>query len=322
VTRYNGFYPGSSRSSSWKLKASAIAAVAVASVGGGVALVSQHATAHDTAFQDRIGLSGNGDGSMLESAITGLSQHGASSFMRSRSLQELSSLHGFGAQFNFREQHRSTMLSFERGQIVLITHHFLLIRGVYGGLKIWRLSGNTDVEDVAPTATTQAVVPSTVPMLTTATATQAVTGGTSVTSMLTSMAPVQPAATTVSVTTGGTTVTVTVTSSATVAKMATVTTPTSTTTVPTAALTWHGLAAGDIVFVAGVKHGHVREAQLVLIESVAPTTPPVTPTVTPTITPTITPTVTPTVTPTITPTVTPTVSAAPTASPSASPKHW
>lgn len=344
MTRYNRYYSSdhyknrsrAKRSPSWKLKASAGALAAVAAVGGAVALINQHSTFRDSAFH--LGLGHNGNGAMLDSAVTSLSQPSISPFMRSRSLQELGSIHGFGGQFSFRQHHRSSMMAFQRGQVVLITHHFLLVRGVDGQLTVWRLSGNTAVKDVATTPMTQAMAPSAaVPVLTSGTAAQAVTGGTSVASMLNSTAVAQPAATTVSVTTGGTTITITVTNTATVAKMATVTTPTTTTAVPTAALTWNGLTAGDIVFVAGSRHGNTRNAELVLIESLAPTTPTVTPTVTPTMTVTPTPTVTPTmtVTPTVTPTggitptptVTPTVPAtgmtpAPTASPSATPVHW
>ena len=88
------------------------------------------------------------------------------------------------------------------------------------------------------------------------------------------------------------TITITITSTpatATVAPTAKVTTPVTTTTpatttttpaakttttvVPTAALTWHGLAAGDLVFVAGSERHHVRTAELVLIEALAPVTP-------------------------------------------------
>jgi hypothetical protein len=319
------------------VKVSAAVAVAVASVGGGIALASNHPTVSDTAFQSGPGFGMTGNGATLGSALAGFSQPGSSAGQRSMSLRELASMHGFGGQFTVWQHRRHSRVAFQRGQVVLITHHFLLVRGLDGKLTVWHLSGRTLVEGVAPTVTSQPM-PSSVPVLTTGAATQAVTGGAPVASVLNSTAPAQPTVTTVSVTTGGTTVTVTVTSTATVAKMATVTTPTTSATVPTASLTWHGLAAGDVVFVAGSMQGQVRTAQLVLVESVAPATAPtvaptITPTVAPTVTPTVapptitptmTPTITPTMTPTITPTVTPTVptTTPATPAPSSSPPLW
>ena len=113
MTRYNRYRASSRRSSSWKLRASAGAVAAVAAIGGGVALMNQHSTFRDAAFQ--FGFGQNGNGAMLDSAVTGLSQPGVSSFMRSRSLQELGSLHGFGGQFNVWQHHKSRMLAFQRG---------------------------------------------------------------------------------------------------------------------------------------------------------------------------------------------------------------
>ena len=51
------------------------------------------------------------------------------------------------------------MLAFQRGQIVLLTHHFLVVRGLNGQLTVWRLSGNTAVKNVAVTPATQAAAP-------------------------------------------------------------------------------------------------------------------------------------------------------------------
>ncbi|MGH3393776.1 MAG: hypothetical protein ACRDPO_03715, partial [Streptosporangiaceae bacterium] len=316
MTRYNR-YDG--RSPAWKVKAAVGALVLAGGVTGGVALTHQSTTVHDSAFQ--FGFGENGNGAMLDSAMNGLSAPGTSPFMRTRSLRELGAFHGFGGQFGFWHHHSFSRLAFERGQVVFITHHFLIVRSLDGRLTVWRLTGGRAVKDVAPTATTETPMPTsatpsptttvptatpsttapaqpgttvpgaTVPVLTSTTAAQAVTGGTPVTSMLNSTAAAQPGTTTVSVTTGGITVTVTVTSTATVARMATVTTPASTTTVPTSALSWTGaasgltteLAPGDIVFVAGHVRGHHRLAQLVLIESAGTTTATVSPTITPTV---------------------------------------
>jgi hypothetical protein len=276
VTRYN-------RSSGWKLKATAGALAVVGGVAGGVALTNHAATPiHDSAYA--FGFGENGYGAMLNSAMANLSRPTMSTHATMRSLQELAAFRGFGQQYMFARHHHRSMLAFQRGQIVLITHHFLILRGLNGKLTVWKLTGNTAVKSVATTATAQAVAPTTIPMLTAATAARAVTGGTPVTTMLNNTAAPAAAPTTITVTTGTTTVTVTVTSTATVARTATVTTPTATTTMPTAALTWHGLAAGDVVFVAGSVRGHSRTAQLVLIEALATTTPTATPTVTPTVT--------------------------------------
>jgi hypothetical protein len=312
VTRYNRYDSGRFGLSGRTLKVSAIAAVAVASIGGGVALASNHPTVSDAAFQSGGSFGFTGNGATLGSALTGFTQQGSSFGQRSWSLRQFGNMQGFGGQFNVWQHHRHSRLAFQRGQVVLITHHFLLVRGLDGLLTVWRLSGNTMVQGVAPTvATQQTMMPNVrIPVLTTGTAGQAVTGGTSIASVLNSTAVAQPAATTVSVTTGGTTVTITVTSTATVARMATVTTPTAVTTVPTASLMWHGLAPGDIVFVAGSMHGQTRNAQLILIEALASAiTPTINPTTTPTINPTTTPTINPTVTPMVTPTVMPTVPA-------------
>lgn len=304
------------RSASWKLKAAAGGAAVVAGVGGGLALTNSHTTAvHDSAFYYGFGDGNSGYGNMLSSAVTNLQQGGVSSGISLRALQELGAIHGMGTQFNVYRHHQMSMLAFQRGQIVLLTHHFLVVRGLNGQLTVWRLSGNTAVKSVATTPATQAAAPvAAVPVLTTGTAATAVTGAMPVTTVLnnTAVAAAAPTVTTVSVTTGTTTVTVTITNTAaaaTVAPVARVVTPTTTTVMPTAALTWRGLAAGDLVFVAGSVSHHTRVAQLVLIEALATTTPTVTPTITPT--PTVTPTIT--VKPAVTPTVTPTVTVTPTA---------
>ena len=343
MTRYN-------RSSNWKLKATAGALAVVGGAVGGVVLTNEHATIHDSAYSYGFGESGWAP--MLASAMTGLSQHGQSSFASTRALQELAAFRGFGSQFMFTQHHKHSMLAFERGQIVLITHHFLLVRGLNGQLTVWSLTRNTAVKSVVTTpAAAQTTAPAAVPTLTTGTATQAVTGGTSLASVLNNTAPAAPTTTTISITTGTTTITITVTGTATVAPMAkvttpttttvpttttttttpttttttpttTTTTPTTTTTVPTAALTWHGLAAGDVVFVAGSVRGHTRTAQLVLIEALATTTNPAvatTPAITPT--PAATPTVTATTTITPTPPPPPTFPAAPTATPTPPPRR-
>jgi hypothetical protein len=349
VTRYNTYNRGSS---TWKLKAAAGALVLAGGVAGGVALTHHSTAVHDTAFQ--FGFGQHGYGPMLDSAMNGLAFPGASGFTRHRSLEELGGFHGFGGQFNFWSHHSFSHLAFERGQIVFISHHFLVVRSLDGRLTVWQLFGNTMVEDVAPTGTTgtatppvtppatptptitppvsatptvrptttPTVAPTTpvtgMPMLTSTTATQAVTGGVPVASMVGSTtAAQQPGTTTISVTTGGTTITITITSTTSVARTATVTTPTTTSTVPTTSLAWHnGLVPGDVVFVSGHVRGHRHLAELVLVESAATTTPTASPTVSalPTTTPphtvtpttTVTPTITPTLTPTTTPTVTPT----------------
>src|ERR1035438_9216199 len=94
------------------------------------------------------------------------SYHGSS--VSTRSLQELAAFHGFGNQFMFSQRHKRSMLAFERGQIVLITHHFLIVRGLNGKLTVWLLTGNTAVKAVAPTTTAQTIAPvAAVPVLTT-----------------------------------------------------------------------------------------------------------------------------------------------------------
>jgi hypothetical protein len=352
VTRYN-------RSSSWKLKATAGGLAVVAGVAGGYTLTNQPSTIHNAAFT--FGYGNNGWAPMLNSAMVGLSQP-TMSHSSMRSLQELAAFRGFGGQFMFSQHHKRSMLAFQRGQIVLITHRFLLLRGLNGQFTVWSLSGHTAIKSVVTTpAAVQAVTPAAVPVLTTGTATQAVTGGTSVAAVLNNTTPVAaPTVTTIAITTGTTTITITVTGAASVANTAKVTTPvttttnpvtaatvpattavpttmttnpvttvpattavpTTTTTVPTAALTWRGLLPGEVVFVAGTVRGHVRTAQIVLIEALAntATTPVITPT--PTVTPTIT--ATPTIKPTVTatPTTTPLATVTPTATstvPAASP---
>jgi hypothetical protein len=371
VTRYNS---RGMRSSSWKLKAGAGGLAVVGGIAGGLALTSHSTAIHDSAYD--FGFGENGYGAMLNSAMAGLQTHNAG--LTQRSLQELSAIKGFGASWNVVNHHQRSTVEFQRGRIVLITHHFLIVRGQGGKLTVWKLAGNTAVQDVAATVTatpaptvatatptvatatpttatpaaavvtptptvpaSAAAVPVTaaVPTLTTGTAATAVTGGTPVTTMLNSTAATAPSVTTISVTTGTTTITITITSTpaaATVAPTAKVTTPVTTTTpttttapaakttttvVPTAALTWHGLAAGDLVFVAGTERHHVRTAELVLIEALAPVTPAVTPsaTVKPTVTPAATAPVTVTPAPTVSATVTPTPAVIPTTTVSATP---
>jgi hypothetical protein len=313
VTRYNS---RGMRSASWKLKAAAGGAAVVAGVGGGLALTNHPTAVHDSAYS--FGFGQGGYGNMLSSAVSNLQQGGVSSGVSLRALQELGAIRGFGTQFNVWKHHQRSRLAFQRGQIVLITHHFLVVRGLNGRLTVWKISGNTAIKNVAVTPTAQAVAPvAAVPVLTTGTAATAVTGAMPVTTVLNNTAVAAPTTTTVSVTTGTTTVTVTITNTpaaATVAPVAKVVTPTTTTVMPTAALTWKGLVAGDLVFVAGSQTHHTLTAQLVLIEATATVTPTVTPTIT--ATPTVTPTTTvkPTVTPTVTtPAVTPTVTVTPTA---------
>ncbi|MGH3401334.1 MAG: hypothetical protein ACRDRJ_02275 [Streptosporangiaceae bacterium] len=89
---------------------------------------------------------------MLDSAMNGLSAPGTSPFMRTRSLQELGAFHGFGGQFGFWHHHSFSRLAFERGQVVFITHHFLIVRSLDGRLTVWRLTGGTAVKDVARAA--------------------------------------------------------------------------------------------------------------------------------------------------------------------------
>jgi hypothetical protein len=356
VTRYNS---RGTRSSGWKLKAGAGGLAVVGGIAGGLALTSHPTAIHDSAYD--FGFGEYGYGAMLNSAMAGFQTHNFA--LTQRSLRELSAIQGFGSSWNVYNHHQRSTVEFQRGRIVLITHHFLIVRGFNGRFTVWKLAGNTVVADVVPTVTATpkpivatptpsvptsaaavvtptptapasiAAVPVTaaVPTLTTSTAAQAVTGGTSPTTILNSTAAAAPSVTTVSVTTGTITITITITSTpaaATVAPTAkvttpvttttpaTTTTPTTTTVVPTAALTWHGLAAGDLVFVAGSERHHVRTAELVLIEALAHVTP--APTPTPTWTPAITPTPTAPATVAVTPTpaVTPTttVSPAPTVS--------
>lgn len=324
MTRYNRY---NRRSSAKTLTAAAGALVVAGGVAGGVALSHHSATpVHDAAFQ--FGFGQHGFGPMLDSAVNGLSFQGASGFTQMRSLQELGSFHGFGGQFGFWWHHSFSRMAFERGQVVFSSHHFLIVRSLEGRLTVWRLTGNTAVQDVGATGTTGTVTPTTpvttptvtptvtpttsatAPVLTSTAATQAVTGGQPVISMVNGTAPAQPA-TTISVTTGGTTITVTITSTTSVARTATVTTPTTTSTVPaTSLMSWNnGLAPGDVVFVAGRVFGHRHVAQLVLVDTAATTT---TPTATPTVT---TPVVTPSGTITARPTVTPTAPVTPTPTP-------
>lgn len=352
MTRYNSYNRGSS---TWKLKAAAGALVLAGGVAGGVALTHHSSTAvHDTAFQ--FGFGQHGYGPMLDSAMNGLAFGGGSGFSQHRSLEELGAFRGFGGQFNFWSHHRFSHLAFERGQIVFISHHFLVVRSLDGRLTVWQMFGNTMVEDVAPTGTTGTVTPPVtppatptptitppvsatptvhptatpttvtpttpvtgMPVLTSTTATQAVTGGVPVASMVgTTTAAQQPGTTTISVTTGGTTITITITSTTSVAPTAKVTTPTTTSTVPTTSLTWNnGLAPGDVVFVSGHVRGHRHLAELVLVESTATATPTASPTVSALPTTTPTHTVTPTTTPTVTPTLTPTTTPTVTPTPTA-----
>src|ERR1700722_4561371 len=154
VTRYNR-YDG--RSPAWKVKAAVGALVLAGGVVGGVALTHQSATIHDSAFQ--FGFGENGNGAMLDSAMNGLSAPGISPFMRTRSLQELGAFRGFGGQFGFWHHHSFSRLAFERGQVVFITHHFLIVRSLDGRLTVWRLTGGTAVKDVMPTAMAPAPMP-------------------------------------------------------------------------------------------------------------------------------------------------------------------
>ena len=154
MTRYNR-YDG--RSPAWKVKAAVGALVLAGGVVGGVALTHQSATIHDSAFQ--FGFGENGNGAMLDSAMNGLSAPGISPFMRTRSLQELGAFRGFGGQFGFWHHHSFSRLAFERGQVVFITHHFLIVRSLDGRLTVWRLTGGTAVKDVMPTAMAPAPMP-------------------------------------------------------------------------------------------------------------------------------------------------------------------
>jgi hypothetical protein len=235
------------RSSSWKLKAGAGGLAVVGGIAGGLALTSHSTAIHDSAYD--FGFGQNGYGAMLNSAMAGLQTH--NSGLAQRSLQELSAIKGFGDSWNVVNHHQRSTVEFQRGRIVLITHHFLIVRGQGGKLTVWKLSGNTAVQDVAATITATAkptvatatptvatptpsvstpaaavvtptptapasiaAVPVTaaVPTLTTGTAAQAVTGGTPVTTMLNSTAAAAPSVTTISVTTGTTTITITITS--------------------------------------------------------------------------------------------------------------
>ena len=159
MTRDNWYDTSGRRSPRWKLKATAGALALVGGVTGGIALTShpsQHATIRDSAFQ--FGFGQHGNGAMLNSAVTSLSQHGLSAFSRTRSFQELGALQGFGSQFSLWQHHQFSQVAFERGQVVLITHHFLIVRGLDGKLTVWRLSGDTAVKDVATTATTPTAI--------------------------------------------------------------------------------------------------------------------------------------------------------------------
>ena len=185
-------------------------AAVVAGVGGGLALTNHSTPVHDSAYS--FGFGEGGYGNMLSSAVSNLQQGGVSSGVSLRALQELGAIRGFGTQFNVTRHHQRSTLAFERGQIVLITHHFLIVRGLNGKLTIWKISGNTAVKNVAVTPTAQAVAPAAaVPVLTTGTAATAVTGAMPAATVVNNTAAAAPTTTTVSVTTGTTTVTVTIT---------------------------------------------------------------------------------------------------------------
>jgi hypothetical protein len=213
--------------------------------------------------------------------------------------------------------HRRTMYAAQRGVVVLATKNFLVVKSSGGQLHLWWLNGKTAFSNVtaSPTGMTAMTGSDTAAVnamvkQSTVTAQQVMAGST--TAVAQAAAPTKP--TTVTIVTGTETITITITPttatvttpvttttsaaptptttgtvSATPTGMATVTatptgmatataTPTVKATQPVTTAT-HGVAAGDLVMIAGVReHGRLI-AQLVLFSAPATTTTTATPTV-------------------------------------------
>jgi hypothetical protein len=215
-------------------------------------------------------------------------------------------------------RHHRTMFAAQRGVVVLATKNFLVVKSANGGNHLWWLTGKTAFQNVtaSPTGMTAMTGNNTAAVnamvkQNTVTAQQVMAGSTNVVAQ--AAAPTKP--TTITIVTGTETITITITPTSAVVTQPSATTsttptgmpsatPTGTTTVtatptatptvtattatPTPSVTatqpvttaTHGVAAGDLVMVAGVReHGRLI-AQLVLFS--APTT--VTPTASPSVT--------------------------------------
>jgi hypothetical protein len=234
--------------------------------------------------------------------------------------------------------HHRTEYAAQRGVVLAATSQFLVVKSANGQDHVWWLARGTAFQNVttsptgmtAMTGNNTAAVQAVVHQNTT-TAQTTVAGSTAAVAQ--AAAPSKTV--TITIATGTETITITITATTTVVTqpgatttatatatptMTATPTPTATTTTPVTTST-NGIAAGDLVFVVGVRHHGLLTAQLVLFSAPATTTATAsasaTMTVKPTVTPTATITATPTVTPTATMTATPTATA--TVKPSTSP---
>lgn len=237
----------------------------------------------------------------MEAALSGALNAWGHSHQRSLStLAQMMPMRTFTQVWGGHGHHR-TMFAAQRGVVVLATKQFLLVKSAHGQLHLWWLTGRTAFQNVTAsptgmtamtgnnTAAVQAVVNQN-----TVTAATVMAG--SVNAVTQAVAPTK--VTTVTIATGTETIAITITpTTATVTQpgatpsampMATTTSiPTSTPTgMPTATTqpvttTANGVAAGDLVMIAGVRvHGRLF-ARLVLFS--APTAMTATPTATPSV---------------------------------------
>jgi hypothetical protein len=240
---------------------------------------------------------------------------------------------------NFTQQwggwHHHTQFAAQRGVVVLATKNFLVVKSANGGLHLWWLTGTTAFQNVTASPTGMTAMTGNNTAAIKAVVNQNMTTASTV--MAGSVNAVNQAAaptktTTVTITTGTETITITITPTAamvsapsatpTVTPTGTVTpsvsatatatatptmsttatpTPTATATQPVTTAT-HGVAAGDLVMIAGVRqHGRLI-AKLVLFSAPTTTTP--TATATPSVSVSTSASATSTARPTVTPTVT------------------